>query len=138
MRYISAILLLTTLLTACSKSKDEFDKNLPGTWEWTSEVPNMASSAIITPQSTGIVEFLVFDGKDHFEVIQNGVTVREGTYTVSAPQRNNNLTVRQITFHVMATGSDNSTFYYLEDQKLSFSRDYGGGLGSSMRFYERR
>lgn len=135
---IIAILLLAALGAGCSKSKDEFDKNLPGTWEWTSEVPNMASSAIITPQTTGIAEFLIFDGKDHFEIIRNGVTAQEGSYTVSAPQRNNNLTVRQITFHAMSSGTDNSTFYYLEDNKLSFSQDYGGGLGSSMRFYERR
>jgi hypothetical protein len=135
---IIAILLLAALSAGCSKSKDEFDRNLPGTWEWTSEVPNMASSAIITPQSTGIVEFLIFDSKNHFEIIRNGVTAQEGTYTVSAPQRNNSLTVRQITFRASSSSTDNTTFYYMEDDKLTFSRDYGGGLGSSMRFYERR
>lgn len=137
MRYLIAILLLAALGMGCSKSKDSFDTRLVGTWEWTGEVPNMASSAIITPQSTGIVEFLVFDGKDHFKIIQNGTTVQQGTYSVSAPQKSSNLIVRKITFFTSSSGANNSTFYYLEDNKLSFSQDYGGGLGSSMRFYER-
>lgn len=135
---ITAILLLVALVTGCSKSNDSFDTRLAGSWEWTSEQPAIYASSIITPQSTGIQEWLFFRSTGKYEIIRNGITVQEGSYKVSAARTYYNMKVRQIWFNGRSTGSDSSTFYYIDGNKLSFSNDYGGRLGDRIRNYERR
>lgn len=138
MRHLIAIILLTTLSTGCSKSKNSSDTRLVGIWEWTSEQPAIYASSISTPQSTGIQEWLLFRSGSKYEIIRNGATVQEGSYTVSASRNYYNMKVREIRFNGRSTGADSSTFYYIDGNKLSFSNDYGGSLGDRIRNYERR
>lgn len=138
MRYLMAFFILAAVVAGCSKSKENGDYRLTGAWEWTSELPAIYMSLIVSPETTGIHETISFTTSGSYSVVRNGNEVQHGRYTVGRERKYYNLKVKPIWFSSTLPSIDSNTFYYIEGDRLSFSRDYGGEQGTPYRFYQRR
>ena len=72
-----AVILLAVLATACSKPEN---KELAGTWRWTSTTGGIAG-VFYTPESEGFEAEIVFKGSQ-FTFYKDGKKVTSGTYRI--------------------------------------------------------
>lgn len=134
MRTIIFILAVTAVISSCKKSIT--NANLPGNWQWTiqySNNPNFNS----TPASTGIQEALKFTGNDNYTLTQNGIITQSGTYKTVV----SNTPAGKVSTLLYSNSrvSDSLAYFDINNNgnRLVFSNDLSGTVGSGSRHYDR-
>lgn len=82
MKTILTLILLLILLTfSCKKSPNNPSKEITGNWEWIFTQAVYPSDPV-TPQSSGIHQTLEFKADHKWGMIENGIKVDSGTYSL--------------------------------------------------------
>jgi hypothetical protein len=74
-------LLLMLLIFSCKKSPNIVSKDITGNWEWIL-TQSVYPSDPVTPQSSGIYQTLEFKADNKWGMIENGIKVDSGTYSL--------------------------------------------------------
>ncbi|WP_051190490.1 hypothetical protein [Kaistella palustris] len=127
---LGAVLILLLVFVSCSTREDDQLANEPfvGTWNWVSTDGGIANTHD-TPESTGITRTMTFTADNHFKVMENNVTVNEGTYQITRQVTNTDHVERTfINFSdypdLMVKSVDASDLFLAEDANDGFSYHY--------------